>query len=245
MHATAISAACHVISLFGQCHSGCLPYCTTVWPLTASVPANQCVAARGCLPDTSLCDSKSMAACQLQHCVASSCSIAFNICMSQQQLGASFQALSGCAERGLSRMQHAAGPCLRQAGTLISTSRAYAMSCKCEHESSKSRTASLQVGFCEGLELQGGTPAFMPALLTFNHVMRAWHENGVTVERVHQHVMGLHQEFYNALGMLQEAKGSNNKLKFPPQHMAPEAVRSHSLVRMFCWASASANLSIF
>ena len=95
--------------------------------------------------------------------------------------------------------------------------------------SSPSRTALLQVGFCEGLELQGGTPAFMPALLTFNHVMRAWHENGVTVERVHQHVMGLQQEFYNALGTLQTTE-SNNKLKVFPQHMAPEAVRSHSLV---------------
>ena len=122
---------------------------------------------------------------------------------------------------------------------------ACSMSCKCEHESSTSRTALLQVGFCEGLELQGGTPAFMPALLTFNHVMRAWHENGVTVERVHQHVMGLQQEFCNALGMLQEPKESNIKLKFPPQHMAPEAVRSHSLVRIFCWLSASANLCIF
>ena len=84
----------------------------------------------------------------------------------------------------------------------------------------------------------------MPALLTFNHVMRAWHESGVTVERVHQHVMGLQQEFCNALGRLQSAE-SNNNLKLIPHHMAPEAVRSHSLVRMLCWVSACANLKSF
>ena len=109
----------------------------------------------------------------------------------------------------------------------------------CEPESSPSGSALLQVGFCEGLELQGGTPAFMPALLTFNHVMRAWHENGVTVERVHQHVMGLQQEFCNAFWTTE----SSDKRKRPPQHMAPEAVRSHSLVRKTCWASASASVS--
>ncbi len=116
------------------------------------------------------------------------------------------------------------------------------ISCQCEYESSPSWSTLLQVGFCEGLELQGGTPAFMPALLTFNHVMRAWHENGVTVERVHQHIMGLQQEFYNALGTLQTTE-SNNKLKMLPKHMAPEAVRSHSLVRKLCWTSASFSLT--
>jgi len=65
-----------------------------------------------------------------------------------------------------------------------------------------------EVGYCPGLSLMGGTPAFAPSLLIFNEVMRRWEERGIEVGRVHGHVMKLHDRFLAGLELKQAADES-------------------------------------
>ena len=49
-----------------------------------------------------------------------------------------------------------------------------------------------QIEYTPGAELAGATPAFVPALLVFNEVMRHWHDDpqaAVTVAAAHAHVV--------------------------------------------------------
>lgn len=45
------------------------------------------------------------------------------------------------------------------------------------------------VAYAPEASLAGGTPAFVPGLLGFVEVMRLWRDRGVTVEKVHAHVV--------------------------------------------------------
>ena len=91
------------------------------------------------------------------------------------------------------------------------------------------------VRFCRGRALRGGTEGFFGCLVRFNAVMDAWAAEGVTVRRVHAHVMSLHRAFLAAL----RARGASAGRRRPLLCAAalwrggeaqPEAVRSHTLV---------------
>ena len=94
------------------------------------------------------------------------------------------------------------------------------------------------VGYAPGLSLMGGTPAFAPSLLVFNEVMRRWVERGITVERVHGHVMRLHERFLDGLKDRAESAsdaGSNaagsGGIRLSSLHsLLPASCRSHTLV---------------
>lgn len=81
-----------------------------------------------------------------------------------------------------------------------------------------------EVGYCPGLSLMGGTPAFAPSLLTFNEVMRRWEERGIEVTRVHGHVMKLHDRFLAGLKVKQEADDSA-----PAEHGATAGIKLENL----------------
>ena len=79
-----------------------------------------------------------------------------------------------------------------------------------------------EVGYCPGLSLMGGTPAFAPALLTFNEVMRRWQERGISVGQVHAHVMKLHDRFL--IGLESKAAADEQDQAPPaPADAAPAA----------------------
>lgn len=84
-----------------------------------------------------------------------------------------------------------------------------------------------EVGWRPELALQGGTPAFLQPLLTFNHLMRLWAaaSPAITVGALHSHVLRLHAAFLGGL----DAAGHpalNSRTLLPPQE---EACRSHTL----------------
>ena len=81
----------------------------------------------------------------------------------------------------------------------------------------------------------GGTPAFAPSLLVFNEVMRRWEERGITVERVHGHVMRLHERFLDGLkGRAESASDDDSNaggIRLSSLHsLLPASCRSHTLV---------------
>lgn len=83
------------------------------------------------------------------------------------------------------------------------------------------------VGWCPELALQGGTPAFMQPLLTFNHLMRLWAaaSPAITVGGLHCHVMRLHAAFLENLDAAGHATVNCRTLLAPQD----EACRSHTL----------------
>jgi len=92
-----------------------------------------------------------------------------------------------------------------------------------------------KVGYCPGLSLQGGTPAFTPSLLIFNEVMSRWQEGGITVARVHDHVMDLHDLFIAGLKEQQRRQKQQQDddigIKLTLLHsLLPRESRSHTLV---------------
>ena len=94
-----------------------------------------------------------------------------------------------------------------------------------------------EVGYCPGLSLQGGTPAFAPSLLIFNEVMSRWQERGITVTRVHDHVMKLHDRFIAGLeqaartGLPGQQEQVSVGIRLDSLHsLLPRETRSHTLV---------------
>lgn len=94
-----------------------------------------------------------------------------------------------------------------------------------------------EVGYCADLALQGGTPAFMQPLLTFNHLMQLWREARpvVSVDLLHSHVMGLHARFLEGLPSTGHTE-VNTKSLLGPQD---PAIRSHTLTFRLADASAA------
>ena len=86
------------------------------------------------------------------------------------------------------------------------------------------------VPFIPGLNMYGSTPAFNYGIITFNHVSAAWEACGVTVAKIHQHVLSIHHRFIDGLKKL-KAEGRENPYICIDRYLyQPEATRSHTLV---------------
>jgi selenocysteine lyase/cysteine desulfurase len=86
-------------------------------------------------------------------------------------------------------------------------------------------TLGSPVNYLPGSNMFGATPSFNYGILSFNSVSAMWDEAGVTVEVVHEHVLGLHRRF------LQGLRGGSHPFLNTERYLyqAP-ATRSHTLV---------------